>query len=260
MLGDEWLTQSLDADLFDYPSTRIPAADWRCARSQPSTQNRLPILPRIWHSHALPKDNRYRRLKPPTPPPIAMSAVTTPAISRRSRFPGNSRCGSPEPISWNRKFADPIELPGRSPCASSRIHHQVAQGTTRCRGMAGRDVGAIARCGTRRACDGCAHRRHESIEPLRRARLQLVRERLAAGSESVNSTGHGPASVGVLGKGGAVQAAELDAATRSNDRDFSRSFLRHFERQCMSDSADREIGQCHRTGSSVRRPSGTRMA
>jgi hypothetical protein len=46
-----------------------------------------------------------------------------------------------------------------------------------------------------------------------------------------------------LGKGGAVQAAELDAATRSNNRDFSRSFLRHFERQCMSDSVDREITQ-----------------
>jgi hypothetical protein len=30
-----------------------------------------------------------------------------------------------------------------------------------------------------------------------------------------------------LGKGGTVQAAELDPATRPNNRDFSRSFLRH---------------------------------
>jgi hypothetical protein len=40
---------------------------------------------------------------------------------------------------------------------------------------------------------------------------------------------------------------------------FLRSFLRHFERQPMSDSVDREIGQRHRTGSSVRRPSRTRI-
>jgi hypothetical protein len=57
-----------------------------------------------------------------------------------------------------------------------------------------------------------------------------------------------------------VQAAELDNGDPIYlTRDFLRSFLRHFERQPMSDSVDREIGQRHRTGSSVRRPSGTRI-
>ncbi len=55
-----------------------------------------------------------------------------------------------------------------------------------------------------------------------------------------------------LGKGGAVQAAELDAATRSNNRDFSRSFLRLFERQCVFRQRRPRDRERHRTGSSVR--------
>jgi hypothetical protein len=147
------------------------------------------------------------------------------------------------------------ETTGHTP-RRRRIHHPTAQGRARRRRMAGRNGGAIARCGTRRACDVRSHRCHEGIESSRRALVQLVRESPAAGSEHRARSRFGWG----LGKGGAVQAAELDAATRSNNRDFSRSFLRHFERQHMSDSVDREIRQRHRTGSSVRRPSGTRMA
>src|SRR5882724_7416275 len=81
-------------------------------------------------------------------------------------------------VSWDKRFVDPIAVPGRKPLVTLRdaatYITKLPHGRTRCRRMAGRDGSAVAGRRTRRATVVRAHRYHESDQPARRARKTSI--------------------------------------------------------------------------------------
>src|SRR5882724_7824407 len=91
-------------------------------------------------------------------------------------------------VSWDKRFVDPIAVPGRKPLVTLRdaatYITKLPHGRTRCRRMAGRDGSAVAGRRTRRATVVRAHRYHESDQPgtssaclTRRAKTSIVGRR-----------------------------------------------------------------------------------
>jgi len=77
-------------------------------------------------------------------------------------------------VSWDKRFVDPIAVPGRKPLVTLRdaaqyitklpkAEHDAEEWQAAMEAIAGRGIG--------RATDVRAHRHHEGIEPPRRARV-----------------------------------------------------------------------------------------
>src|SRR5216684_6754797 len=72
-------------------------------------------------------------------------------------------------MSWDRSFADPHRITGQEPdhvARSRALHHQIAEGGTRCRRMAGRDGGAVAADRWPMLIDQCSGLFERAIEEI----------------------------------------------------------------------------------------------